>query len=485
MMNGKGILMTLLLSVLVCSCGGDLKDDGTLVKPGGNTNSGNGQNGGNGYSAKDGVAYMFDGTTVPKIHISVSLEEWNKLLQYYDADHNTSQSVVCSVRYDKAGDVTEISDCALRLRGNTSRRRPEGSVGQMHQSGNTDWHHCHFQVNFRKFIKDDAHELHGARKVILKWFKDDPSYVRELYCYDLFRRAGVWTGVHSAYCKLYIHVGDDPEEAYFGIYNMIEPIDDEYLKVRKEELGGKKDGFLWKCRYGTSLNSTGADFGADLDDGKEHTYELKTCTDSLDQAVAQIKDFILKLNGKSDESFKKWIATVCDVELLIKTYAVNVCVGMWDDYWNNMNNWYLYFDSHDTYQYKFYFIPYDYDNTLGTSSSCGVISDSGRHDPFNWGSSSNPLIYRILKIPEYREAYRQELLRLTDQAKPYFGRDASVARIQEWQSLIREHVSNDTGEDMSIKDEPASWSNHREYRLLDSNNNFFTIRSESIKSYCK
>ena len=171
--------------------------------------------------------------------------------------------------------------------------------------------------------------------------------------------------------------------------------------------------------------------------------------------------------------------------LMTLLLSVNVCVGMWDDYWNNMNNWYLYFDSHDTYQYKFYFIPYDYDNTLGTSSSCGVISDSGRHDPFNWGSSSNPLIYRILKILEYREAYRQELLRLTDQAKPYFGRDASVARIQDWQSLIREHVSNDTGEDMSINDEPASWSNHREYRLLDSNNNFFTIRSESIKGYCK
>ena len=113
MMNGKGILMTLLLSVLVCSCGGDLKDDGTLVKPGGNTDSENGQNtpnGGNGYSAKDGVTYMFDGTTVPKIHISVSLEEWNKLLQYYDADHNTSQSVVGSVRYDKHGDVTENSE---------------------------------------------------------------------------------------------------------------------------------------------------------------------------------------------------------------------------------------------------------------------------------------------------------------------------------------------------------------------------------------
>ena len=69
--------------------------------------------------------------------------------------------------------------------------------------------------------------------------------------------------------------------------------------------------------------------------------------------------------------------TAMDVPLLLKTYAVNVAVGMWDDYWNNSNNYYFYFNPKG----QFFFIPYDYDNTLGTSMDCGVIQDSGRKDP--------------------------------------------------------------------------------------------------------
>ena len=49
---------------------------------------------------------------------------------------------------------------------------------------------------------------------------------------------------------------------------------------------------------------------------------------------------------------------------------------MWDDYWFNKNNFYFYFDSNG----KFYFIPYDYDNTLGTSSGM----NSGTQDMLNW-----------------------------------------------------------------------------------------------------
>jgi spore coat protein CotH len=58
-----------------------------------------------------------------------------------------------------------------------------------------------------------------------------------------------------------------------------------------------------------------------------------------------------------------------DVDLFLKTYAVSVIVGMWDDYWaDNGNNYYFYFDSDG----KVYFIPYDYDNSMGITcaSSC-------------------------------------------------------------------------------------------------------------------
>lgn len=457
---------------------GDNTGDNTGGITGGNGGSGND----GGYTAEEGLAYVFDGNCIPEIHISVTPDQWNALLNAYDADSNTATYISCNVLYDKAGEQTRINDCGLRLKGNTSRRRPEGNTGQMHEAGNTDWHHCHFQLNFTKNFKDTAHELHGVKKLYFKWFKDDPAYVRELYCYDLFRRYGIWTAPHSAYCRLWIKVEGDPKEAYYGVYDMIELIDGRYANAREQQFVNK-DGFVWKCSYGATLNST--DSGLFGNDGSDKTYELKTQTANYAAAEAQLKDFILKLTGKGEESFYTWIKQVCDVELLLKTYAVNVAVGMWDDYWNNKNNFYIYFNSQDKLNYKFFFIPYDYDNALGTSSNCGNQSDSGRQDPFNWGDNGNLLIYRLLKFEDFRKIYNDALLELCSSSKDLFCYSASTARIRAWQDSIRPYVQNDTGEDMSIEDRPASWGNHGEYRILDPNNNFFLVKTQTINQYCK
>ena len=331
---------------------------------------------------KTGTEYIYDLEALPEMHLSFRLGQWNSLLKKFDINPHTDDQVKCDVRFIKGEDEFNISDAGIRLKGNTSRRRPEGSNGQMHVKDKADWHHCHFQLNLRKFVKDDEHKIKGVKKIALKWFKDDPMYVRELYCYDLFRRAGVWTASKSSYCRLFIHVEGDTEEAYYGIYDMIEPVDDDYLKDRKDKYEDAK-GNLWKCRYGATLNDTNADMGADLDDGVEHTYELKTNTDEPGAAKAQLQDFITNIRKRSGNDFKTWFAEHCDVDLLLLTYAVNVACGMWDDYWNNCNNYYIYFNSTATDSYKFYFIPYDYDNTLGTSLQCGALSDSARQDPFN------------------------------------------------------------------------------------------------------
>ena len=79
------------------------------------------------------------------------------------------------------------------------------------------------------------------------------------------------------------------------------------------------------------------------------------------------------------------------MDLLLRTYAAFVALGHWDDYWNDMNNFYLYFDSTSKDDYKVYMIPYDLDNTLGTSHNCGVQTDSGRHDPFRSGEKDADL----------------------------------------------------------------------------------------------
>ena len=446
----------------------------------------------NGIVEKTGYDYVwdYDATTLPELHIEVSVTEWNHLLSLYDANHNTKQYIMAErATFVRDGKSTAIDSIGLRLKGNTSRRRPEGWGGDwMHITDNADWHHVHFGINLRKYVKDEEHTIQGVRKLHLKWFKDDPAYVREVYCYDLFRRYGVWTAADDTYCRLWLHVNIDSTEAYYGVYEMIEPVDENFLKRRKDEAQfGTAKGNLWKCKYANGMaslnNPYNGDFWYDDDSDDNHTYTLQTNTKRFDNAKAQLVDFMLKLNGKSDESFYQWIHEVCDVDLLLKTYAVSVAVGQWDDYWNNGNNYYLYFTTEDIYDYKFYLIPYDYDNTLGTTYNCGVQTDAGRHDPLNWGLNSNRLIQRLMVFDDLRAKYISYLKEIVGESNGLLHYDASKARIEAWQEKIAPYVANDTGEDMEIKDQPASWGNHHEYRLLeDGENNFFRVKAATINA---
>ena len=431
------------------------------------------------------LKWVFDMEALPEIHVNVTEEQWNTLLQEYDYDSHTVEYIHCDVEYESKGEKHTFADAGLRLRGNTSRRRPEGNGGEKHQRNNADWHHCHFMLNLRKYQKDDAHELYNVRKIYLKWHKDDSAYCRELYCYDLFRRFGVWTAAYSSYCRLWIHVEGDSKPAYYGVYEMIEAIDDKFVKRRKDMFGDHKHN-LWKCSYPATLNYDdvrNANIHFDDDSGATYTYELKSNIENFNAAKEQLIEFSRNLTRLQGEEFRSWISRVCDVELLLRTYAVNVIVGMWDDYWNNANNYYIYFNTSDKNDYKFFFIPFDYDNTLGTSGNCGVQSDSGRQDPLYWGNTSNqPLIGKILQFDEYRKIYVDALNELCDPANDLFYYTHSIARINGWHSMISNYVDNDTGEDCAIKDRPASWSSVYDYRLLNagSSMNFFKVKASSI-----
>ena len=432
---------------------------------------------------KEGYDYVWDDATIPEVHIDVRLGEWNRLLALYDANAFTTQYVMATLSFIKDGETTVIDSVGLRLKGNTSRRRPEGRNGEIHVRNNTDWHHAHFGVNLRKYVDDDAHTIQDVRKLHLKWFKDDPAYVREMFCYELFRRAGVWTAVRDNYCRLWIHVEGDSKEAYYGVYELMEPIDKRYLKDRKTRFGAS-NGYLWKCRNAAAgLNNPNGDIWYDDDSDDRHAYTLETQTEEFDSARIQLVDFMNKLSNLNDNDFYTWIQEVTDIDLLLKTYAVNVSVGMWDDYWNNANNYYIYFNARGLTGYKFFFIPYDYDNTLGTSLRCGVQDDSGRQNPLNWGNDNNRLIARILKFNDFRAKYIAYLKELIDAKNALMDRASSQARIRSWQSMIEPYVDNDTGEDTVIEDKPASWSNHSEYTLLkNGSDNFFTVKAATINA---
>ena len=80
-------------------------------------------------SLAQSVAYVWDDSTFPEITLKVSEAEWNNMLKTYDQNSETKQYFKGDVSFFNGTKTFEFNAAGWRLRGNTSRRRPEGNGG--------------------------------------------------------------------------------------------------------------------------------------------------------------------------------------------------------------------------------------------------------------------------------------------------------------------------------------------------------------------
>ena len=446
----------------------------------------------------ENLDFIFGTDSVAEITLTIDRSEWNTLLEYYDTNNHNENCIHADFKMTKGEYTWQAEDIGMRLRGNTSRIRP--------QQGD-NYRQAHFKIDFEEWIEDDTIEegkLAGCMKgIILKRFNADPTYVREVFGYNFFRNNGIWTAPRAGYTRLFINIIEEdgkPTELDYGVYAMIEEINKQFLKERSEittQIGTKfngNKGNLWKCCWQSSDGPSMAtdfdayrSFGVEeifLDEAKSmrYDYDLKTNKDDLISARDEFIDFIYKLNELSTgEEIKAFYTKKMDVDLFLKTYACNVLLGMDDDYWNNKNNYYFYFDKKG----KCYFIPYDYDNILGTN----CFDDTATKNPIAWGRDgvNAPLIEKLLSVPEYKKMYVDYLLELSEESSFVEG---SKTEIQRLQTMVKDYVYSSDLEYYdtfpSIGDDTASWcTNHGKYKLLsDDDTNYFKTKARCVKIYC-
>lgn len=431
--------------------------------------------------------YVFDKTALPEITIEISTEEWNKLLTNYDVNRDNEIEVAADYSFTKDGKTEKLTNIGFRLRGNTSRMRPEGTTGQLHNPDNPNWNQASFAFKFSKFNK--SQRFYGMQDLNVRFFREEPLHARDVYSYDLHRRYNVWTAPMSSYAKINIKIKEDQKTAYYGVYEMVEAINQDYLNKRFAP--GNNTGNLWKGNTYTPRNLGRADFVVtpdldsrigieDPDNNIYIPYDLKTNKKTIETvAKPQLVKFLNDL--KANVGNKEWLEQNIDIDLFLRYLAVHVSLGNWDDFWNNGNNMYFYFDNAG----KFHMVPYDYDNTLGISWH-DLVADAGKQNPLQWGKldDSAPLALAILSVPEFVEQYKQHLMALINPEFNLFDYQKSATRIQAWHNLIRDHIQNDTGDNMILADQPPAWGSTDFYRTLsgDENTNFFRARANAIRS---
>ena len=471
---------------------------------------------------------IFNPDELGEMVLVIDRSEWNKHLEYCDIDIEHEESVIAKGFYfAKDSKQWFFKDVGFRIRGNTSRRKPQDSAGNYIQS--------HFAIDFEEWLTDEDKAANLEKKlaksmrgVMLKRFKDDATYSREVYGYNLFRKNKIWVAPRASYTTLKIQIVDDLdldkdgdikefETVNYGVYGMIEEIKKRFLAERTEKQGGGNfvgnNGNLWKCTWkGCKPNfvkneatSIGEESIEPVKDEKGNVIQFKKETftydykgdNTLAEGKTQLLAFMEELNNlptcnenssASDiQKVKEFFTNKMDGDLFLRTYAINVILGMNDDYWVNNNNFYFYFDEDG----KGYFIPYDYDNILGVS--CVGDFDVGTKNPMEWGSltdGQHPLIQKILNVSEYMQAYKT-YLDLYSNEQSYFDDDKSIAQITNWQSMIQNYINspdlNYKDTTSSFEDKVADWCRDNcdvDYKIYTpSSLNYFTVRQKAIKAY--
>ena len=504
--------------------------------------------------------FIFNNQTLGETIITIRRSEWNKLCDNYRYFYKNENCVLAeSYVYKKDGKTWTLKNVGFRLRGNTSRFCPQGldngkEQGQANYSWsagyyayaakpNNDYRQSHYKVDFEEFLEEDEEQkLAGCLKgMALK--RMDGSCAREIFCYDLFHKNGIWTAPRASHTRLTIKIIEDKKgkkisTINFGVYEMFEEVNKQSLKAREEANNSAANawktskGNLWKCQSDLtdySGNNMGVEdirifFTGDMVSGNnitnkiepksdrigyvwdQYSMDLKTNKAKLEPAKTELKQFIYELNQlpvvtdkkdkagitKIKEFYEKWF----DVDFFIKTYAINMLCGMDDDYWGNANNYYLYFDTGKKGSGKVYFIPFDYDNTLG-----GSIFEGGfRHEPFDWGRGKNrPLLDRLVSVPEYKQKLGDYLVELSNNEFWQYERCSGLFKY--WKEMIDPYLKspdlNYTG--LGVKSTYYGTWQPGGYSLVDRENNIFdatrevyrrffagerlTIREKDVKNY--
>lgn len=439
----------------------------------------------------ENIRYIFDDNALPTVTITLTEEALNRQLELYDQNPRHETQVSAGFAFEKNGVLDQVKGVGFRIKGNTSRARISGNFGEKFNPDNPQWHQTSMLIDFNEYDNDKRYR--GLKKLTFRYFSSDPTFLRIAYAENLMRRFGVWTTPIGSYARLYINIEGVDKPAYFGIYQITEAVDKDYLVNR---FGNDDTGYLWKCTLcllgaPVDLNSIGVEYidATDDDLSVRPAFDLKRRKTELEKGREVLLNFIEQLNTLKGAEFENWIEESFDVDLFLRAIAARIVMADWDNYWTNNNNYYFYYNKKTG---KFYFIPHDFDNVL---SKGGLIENPTLRNPLIFGDMNmgKPLIYKLLNSHKYRDRFKKYLALLVDESKPYFHPKSSHKMVDDILKLIDPYeddrfIKNDTNSAQYIHDPRMGPEIKAHYTILPKEQgtqhnslDFFAARTTVVK----
>jgi spore coat protein CotH len=279
--------------------------------------------------------------------------------------------VPCEVRYDGK----EWYRVGIRFKGNSSLYSAGGGKLPLKLKFN-EFEGIYPAIAGQRF--------HGFKSLSLKSNFKDESEIHEQVAGKLFRDFGL-KGPHASYYELHVDTGTGP--VYFGLYTLVEEVDDTVVKTQYAD----DTGNLYKPEEGPATFAAGS-FG---------TWRMgkKTNEEALDYSdVLALHDALNSgLRVSAPATWKANLERILDVPVFLRWLAANSVMQNWDTYGAMPHNFYLY---RNPASQLLEWIPWDSNEALVPNDRCLSLAASEV-------TSSWPLIRFLLDDADYAARYRE------------------------------------------------------------------------------
>lgn len=255
-----------------------------------------------------------------------------------------------------------------------------------------------------------------------EWNFNQEENIKQWLTYYILKQAGV-PCVEPKYVVLQVN----NRSKY--LYLMYEDVDNSDFLLEKY---GNKDGDLYKSAYDTPAdiyNRYWADFsylGANNDDYFMHYDKKMSATGVANDNYGSIMEFTNKISNTPDAQFEAMIKANFAWENFIKYLVISNFTSNWDGYPHRPKNSWVY-QNNETKVWNY--VPWDVDatfqtwgggpeiglNMMGPRASIWFYMD--KYEPYDRQideTEERPLVWRMMKIPVFRNYYITEYKRAMD-----------------------------------------------------------------------
>jgi DNA-directed RNA polymerase specialized sigma24 family protein len=277
-----------------------------------------------------------------------------------------------------------------------------------------------FKMDLNRLTK--GQKLAGLDELTFNNLVWDYSCLQEALGYEFFRDAGV-PAPRTAYAWLSASVADQWREKPFGLYLMLEPVDDEFAA---ERFGVESTPVFKPVTYNL-FEDLGEEWSA-----YAAIYDLKT--EATHRQKQHVIDFARLVSSATDAEFAAEVGDYLDLDEFARFLAGMVLLSSYDGILADGQNFYMYLDPRSN---KLGFIPWDLDSAWGHFWIADKLKLERASIWHPW-IGENRFIERVMAVEEFRGLYRAHL---EDFLARLFVPERLHRRIDEIAAVIRDPIA--------------------------------------------